>query len=221
MIRDLDPKDFAAAQAEILGDLTSNEPRLANLEAVTTLHDPGELEMVPTRGLLLRFRARRFRVPPVPYREGLQLLFLDRHISWCWAEVARWRQQNVPITDDRVKPVLRELERALTELVDLYWQLIRPLTWVDRLFWRWRENPFAHVTHGEVEALKDFFSAARRMCPLRMIASIRAPSYLQRISPPRSAVLPLAFRDGYFQRAATNGRGTPAASATTPSDFKP
>ena len=45
-IQDIPPEQFAAVQAEILGDIARGEPRQANVDTATTTHDPGLLVLM-------------------------------------------------------------------------------------------------------------------------------------------------------------------------------
>lgn len=157
-----------------------------NVEAATTLHDEARLY----------YRGRWYRVPRVPFREGIWLQALD----------FEWRQLGVmePTTE-----VLEQTLKVATAIVDLGWRLVRrPPLW--RLL-RPRFNPFADAERDEIDALLHFFSAARTISPVGWVASVRAPSWVLPTSPTTSAGLRIGSHAGWRRRA------SPVATATSSS----
>jgi hypothetical protein len=136
------------------------EALLANMEAATSEHDIH----------LLQYRKRKFRVPPTPYREGLWLLGLDQ-------ELRRLSKSESTPAD------VEQAVRVVFEIVTIFHALVRPYTLFDRLFWRWRTNPFLHAEMHEINALRNFFCSARTTLPVRATPMTIKPMFLRRTWP--------------------------------------
>lgn len=140
-----------------------------NLGTVLTLDADGELDMV------LNHRQRRFRVPPVGFRDGLVLAELQ-------AELQRLEENTPADARERVAQLRAELA-VLKDAAALMHRLIRPLTWWDRLTWRWRGNPFTDVEAAELQRLFGFFCSARTSSRLTWNWNSRAPSRYLTVPP--------------------------------------
>jgi hypothetical protein len=164
VIRRRTEQELRQAQAVLREQISDDgpggqEPTLLNLQAALQPHETGYVE------LELRYRTRRFRVPPVPWRDGLRMLVLDRHIA---------RLNKTLTTDAASVARLVELEYVMLRMVETWKRLVRPMGWWDRLTWRWQGNPFEDVNPFEFRALRDFFCDARMRCRVRVASSIRA-----------------------------------------------
>jgi hypothetical protein len=162
------------------------ESTLANIEAATQGHDWG----------VLFFRRRHFWVPPVPYRQGLWLLALDQELR---------RLGDAPNTKQNILQAMA----VVKEMLNIFHTLVRPRTRFDKLFWRWRDNPFLHAEMGEINVLRNFFCSARTTSSVRALRSIRAPSFLRRTWPTPSRSLSIGTQRGWDLTE------TPAAGLTT------
>lgn len=205
MIRKVTTAEMNQWQRNVQGEAMSREPVLMNLEAATTAHDSGYVEFD------LKHRRRRFRVPPVPYRDGVRLLVLDRHVARLQAKLNA--DEKNEINDDTTLRALAELADTLTELVTLFHALVRPVTLWDRLTWWLQRNPFLTAEANEIGELRRFFSGARTRCRVRWTASIRAPSYLRSTWPMNSRRLSLASAGGWLQGSRVAGTTTASGSA--------
>lgn len=205
MIRKVTTAEMDQWQRNVQGEQTSREPVLMNVEAATTAHDSGYIE------LALKYRTRRFRVPPVPYRDGIRLLALDRHVARLQAKLNA--DEKNEINDDTTLRALAELAETLTELVTLFRALVRPVTLWDRLTWRVQRNPFIDAEASEIGELRRFFSAARTRCRVRWTASIRAPRYLRSTWPMNSRHLSLGSAGGWLRASHAAGPTTVSGSA--------
>lgn len=201
MIRKATTAEMESWQRNVRGDAVAREPVLMNAESVVTLHDTGYIE------LSLRYRKRQFRVPPIPYRAGLQLLVLDRHLARLQAKLADDERNN--IHDASSLRALTELGDTLTEMVRIFYALVRPVTLWDRLTWRARANPFADAEPQEIKMLRDFFCAARTRCRVNLTTPIRAPRRHRSTLPMSWRSLSLGSRGGWMST------GTPAAGGIT------
>lgn len=153
-------------QAAITGDelLARNAEFTGHLARELAAQAPRPVNLSRAEGLdevrVLGYRARRFRVPPVPYYEAMNLLVLDQ-------ELAGIGNPTTPAAMTRVAGIVAEL--AL-----LFYRLVGPLTLFDRLTWRLRANPFLDIGLGEVGSLTRFFSIAGTRSSVRSLGSIWA-----------------------------------------------
>lgn len=177
-------EELEAEHQEFREQLAAREPWLANLEAATTQHDDGEL----------RFRGRRYRIPPVPYRNGLQIHVLDRLVAWCFRELGKLEKEGKTALDDALGRWLAEqLAKSYEALAGEYWAVVKPVGLWHRLTWRWRGNPFLDATEQEIKELAQLFLAARTICRVRAVTSIWAPPYLRMTSTTSGMPSPLAI----------------------------
>lgn len=177
-------EEIEAENAEFREQLAAREPWLANLEAATTQHDDGEL----------RFRGRRYRIPPVPYRNGLQIQVLDRMVAWCYRELGKLEKEGKTALDDPLARWLAEqLDKGYDALAAEYWQCVRPLGLWHRVTWWCRGNPFLDPTEVEMGVLAQSFLKARTICRVQVSRSIRAPRYLRTTWPTNSPISPVTI----------------------------
>lgn len=164
-------------------------PLLKNVEAALILADPASLE------LILPYRRRRFRVPPVSYRDGLALNALEVELAIL----------------ERAKDIdaenLRKRLEILIDSVAIMWRLVRPIGWWERLTWRWRANPFEHAEAAELGRLFAFFCSARPTTTITWTSSARAglPSRWQSIWPPASPSSSRPTRHGSTRKGLNAG----------------
>lgn len=171
MIRKTPLEQFAKVVDELRGEMAQDQPAVLNVEQATTMHDPGYIV------LHLRWRKRVFTVPPVPYRAALRLFALDAMLRRLREELRR---------DDTNLTVVAAMEPVVEEMVAIFHALVRPATWLDRLTWRWRANPFRSAEAHEINVLRDFFCAARTRCRVQWASSSRAPLWMRSTWPPNS-----------------------------------
>lgn len=113
---------------------------------------------------VLQFGARVFHVPPVPYPAGVELQQIQHRLN---------KLSQGDDTDDAWK---RDLLAVLDEAVAVFWDLIKPATPWDRLFWRWRPNPFLDdLSETEIGELLGFFSACRTRSRVRLLPRSTRP----------------------------------------------
>lgn len=171
---------IAKAQLDLVQSLLSpqiepgGESTVANVEAATTEHDE----------YLLRYRARVFRVPPVPYKQGLWLLALDQELR---------RLGKLEATQENVSRTYVVVEDMLT----IFHQLVRPHSLFDKLFWRWRANPFLHAEIGEINVMRGFFCSARTNSSVALTSLSRAPRFLPQIWPRQRPGSPIGILAGW------------------------
>jgi hypothetical protein len=154
-------------------DSEAPESTLANVEAATTEHDE----------YLLFYRKRVFHVPPVPYKQGLWLLALDQELRRLSVEESTY-QNIVKVT------------KVIQDMLLIFHSLVRPLTRFDKLFWRWRSNPFLHAEMAEINYLKSFFCSARTSFRVRAQLMKDRPLFLQRTWPMRKPTLLIGLQSG-------------------------
>lgn len=101
----------------------------------------------------LEFAGRRYRVPPVPFRAGVELQAIGAAL------------ERLKAADNTPKNRL-EYREACERLARVCWSLVRPTGW-RRLLRRLLPNPFARATEGELGVLHRFFSACRTTSSVR------------------------------------------------------
>jgi len=179
-------EDYDRVQQHIAEERPRQEPTLANIEAATTEHSP----------MLLRYRGRVFLVPPVPYRQGLWLLALDQELR---------RLQVLQSTVENIRHTMNTISQVLA----IFHQLVRPVTWFDRLVWRWRANPFLHAEVHELQELLRFFCLTRTSSPIGAVLAFREPHFISWTWPMRKPRLPIGIHAGWHRME------SPAVSDTT------
>jgi hypothetical protein len=100
------------------------------------------------------FRGRRFRVRPISYIDGLQIQRLRNEIE---------DLQDLPETEEG----LQRLENLQGRIVKTFHPYVTPVGFWERLFWRWRSNPFGNATEAEIADLFRFFSWCRTRSAVR------------------------------------------------------
>lgn len=179
-----------AYSREIQREFEGPPPQPANVEAAITLADSS----------LLTYRRRRFRVPPIPARQGFMLRALEARLGL--VERGELSREN-----------LRERLALLEEMVALMWVLVQPLGWWDRLTWRWRANPFRTADAGELVVLLNFFFAARTTTTVSWIWSDRAPHRWNTTWPPTSQSSPRTFLRGSTPTVPTGAIPSPGGTS--------
>lgn len=145
------PERLAEVQAALAAEARGKEPEIRNLGPVQDL----------SRELPLEFGGRRYRVAPVPFASGVQLLELQARV--------RALQDRAGSPDS-----LTELRAILEEAVALFPRLARPAGWRGWV-WRCMPNPFRKASEFEVGALIGFFSGCRMKSSVRHPAPATAP----------------------------------------------
>lgn len=169
MIRPIDPEKLEATQTRLRESIVSRIPEPKNRSYALALKGVSEL----------RFRNRVFHVPPISYPAGLELQKIHLRL--------RGIGEGTP-EDDRS---LRQLLAVLEDAAVLCWKLCRPVSFVDRLFWRWLTNPFlgrrgdiqSGATYQEMGELLGFFFACRTRSSVRLRASDTPTLHARLISP--------------------------------------
>lgn len=178
--------EYQSAQERLASNFPHFEPTVANVESATTEHSHG----------LVRYRGRVFRVPPVPYKQGLWLLALDQELR---------RLNNMLANEENI----RHTVAVIASMLEVFHSLVRPDTLYDRLTWRWRDNPFLHAEINEVNELTRFFCLTRMSLPIEGSVAIRAPQFISWTWPMRRPRLLIGIHAGWHRLE------TPAVSDTT------
>lgn len=139
MIQAWGEENIEAAQLLLRDRFKPAEHSLQNVDAAMALDQTS----------VVRYRGRGYRVPPVPYDQGLQLQRL--HL-----ELLALTKDEAPETAEQLEQVLVILQ----DLLPLFKQLCRPTALFERLTWRWR-RPFDDASQSELGELLGFFSACR------------------------------------------------------------
>lgn len=115
---------------------------VANAAQVAMLVDDITLEYPNGSGNL-------FRVPSVPYRDGLEIY--DLHVRLL---------DSRKYTDNHLLPVY---QRQLKRILDIAWTLMVPVSWKDRLLKRFGllRNPLYHASEGDAADILGFFLVRR------------------------------------------------------------
>jgi hypothetical protein len=113
---------------------------------------------------VLPYRGRQFLVPPVPAPVGWRLDDVRQRLDWLSKE---------PVTpDNRLEHYQRRLDLFI-EALNLFGTLVRPLTVLDRLTWRWQlryRPPFRYPSDPndrEFADLMGFFWLCRMRSSIR------------------------------------------------------
>ncbi len=175
-------EQMAAVQADLLRQADREQPPFANVDVTTTLHDDGELI----------YRGRRFRVPPIPYRQGVRLQALD--LEW------RTLGAHEPTPD-----VLAAIQHVVAAMLTLFAGLVA------RRWWQARA-PFVDAELEEIRDLRDFFWQAQTRSRVVARDSVAAPHWLQPTPWNSSPVSRIGIRAGWRRTV------TPVASPTINSD---
>jgi hypothetical protein len=132
--------------------ITQRQPQQRNVEAVLSLGDVR----------YITFRGQTYRIPPVPYKLGQQVLDAYTKVNGLASDVARTGS----------KESSDEYFRAMQRLTTLLWRHIRPIGSVRRALWRvgGLANPFREASEKEVNDVSDFFLQGRMMSSVRSIS---------------------------------------------------
>lgn len=109
-----------------------------------------------TQNLVLTFRGHLYKVPPIPYRVGVQLERVRLQMSECEDQ------------DDTVAN-LNQFEAMLDGLIPLFKMLVMPVDLIQRIGWRWRKNPFADASAVDVMTLLHFFLLCRTKSSVKLV----------------------------------------------------
>lgn len=135
-------------------------PTLGNIVAVEVL----------TATIRFRYRKRVFDAPPINVLDGLRLKNLELELQ---------RIGNGGVPEDGEGSTLLRLKLALEEGFTIMHRNVRPVTLFDRLFWRWRANPFLDANTKEVAELLHFFSLCRMTSGANLL-SVKSPERRRR-----------------------------------------
>lgn len=149
-ITPLAPERIAETQAILRAQLRVATPSSVVRNATLA----ADLDVTTT----LVYRRRLYKVPPVSFRVGIELQEIAARLD---------ELTNVPETDES----LTELLAMFQDAVALFHRCIVPSTFIGRLFWRRRSNPFYNATSGEVAELLGFFSQCRTRSSVRVLPS--------------------------------------------------
>ena len=142
-----------ASEATTARALRKQLPSMGNIVAVEAL----------TATVTFRYRGRVFDAPPIPTLPGLKLQAMELELE---------RMGDEPPARDDTEGVdkMRALKEMLLEMFDIMWRHVRPVGLFDRIFWRWRHNPFLDANRKEVAELLTFFSQCRKTSSVQLVA---------------------------------------------------
>jgi hypothetical protein len=146
-----------ASEATTAIALRKQLPSMGNIVAVEAL----------TATVRFRYRGRVFDAPPIPTMPGLKLQAMELELERMGDEPP------TPSEDDGMEKMM-SLKNMLLEMFDIMWKHVEPVGIFDRLFWEWRENPFADASRKEVAELLAFFSQCRKISSVQLLA-VRLP----------------------------------------------
>ena len=129
-----------------------------NVEVILSLGD--------VRYLNSRFGV--FRVPPVPFKLGQQVL--DTHTR------VLEHAKHVALNGDRKE--MDAYYRELRTVVRLLWTHIRPLGRFRQFLWRMHlmRNPFSNASEKEIRDVTDFFLRGRMTSSVRSMSEVDLPA---------------------------------------------
>lgn len=159
MIRPIDPAKLEATQKKLRDAFFERVPEPVNRHFALSLQGVS----------ILRFRNRVFHVPPISYPAGLRMQEIFRRLE----KIGKAEED---------ADVLKELLRALEDAAALCWSLCKPVSLVDRLFWRLLSNPLRDASQQEMGEILGFFSACRTRSTVRLNASEVTSVYERSIS---------------------------------------
>lgn len=202
------PRDsILQASAEIERALGNPDPRLSEgavssgdmdaiLAALTRPDAPPRPINLPTLATILdrdlfQYRGVWYRVPKIPWPNGLALLLLQ----WEFDDAPNVLERADRIDPERLqvegvaRRELARMENLIGRILALFRELCEPVSIFDRWSSRWRKgNPFASMGLAEIVALMAFFSECRMKRPdLRQLQVAGAVTDLSGVlSTPRS-----------------------------------
>lgn len=103
----------------------------------------------------LVYGPHRYKVPPVPYKIGIEL------------EEIRLRMDQLTNDEPSVEQN-RQMGELYSRAVDLFPKLVQPTFGAQRLLWRWTSNPFQNASPLDVATLIYFFCSCRMRSSLRL-----------------------------------------------------
>lgn len=150
--------DIIAANEDSTAKLLVKQlPSIGNIVAVEAL----------TATVRFQYRGRVFDAPPIPTLPGLRLQAME-------LELQRVTDAE---SDEDAQMKLLAMKEMLLEMFDVMWKNVKPVGIFDRIFWRWRTNPFLTASRKEVAELLSFFSQCRKISSVRLI-KVRSPETL-------------------------------------------
>lgn len=132
-------------------------PSIGNIVAVEAL----------TATVRFQYRGRVFDAPPIPTLPGLRLQAMELELE---------RMTTVE-SDEEAQLKLLGIKQMLLEMFDIMWRNVKPVGIFDRIFWRWRANPFLDANRKEVAELLSFFSQCRKTSSVQLI-KVKSPENL-------------------------------------------
>ena len=130
--------------------LAKQIPSIGNIVAVEAL----------TATVRFRYRGRVFDAPPIPTLPGLRLQAMELELE---------KMSSEPPTDEDAVEKMAALKMMLLEMFDIMWKNVQPVTFIDRLLWKWESNPFLNASRKEVAELLAFFSQCRMISSVRLL----------------------------------------------------
>jgi hypothetical protein len=142
----------AASEATTARALRKQLPSMGNIVAVEAL----------TATVRFRYRGRVFDIPPIPTLPGLKLQAMELELE---------RIGDEPPARDDVDGVdkMQALKEMLLEMFDIMWKNVEPVKLMDRIFWRWKHNPFLDASRKEAAELLTFFSQCRTISSVQIL----------------------------------------------------
>lgn len=144
-------------QSDAIPSIAQRQPQQRNVEAILSLGDVRYIS----------FRGKAYRIPPVPYKLGQQVLDMYTKATGLSRDVARTGS----------KESADAYYRAMNQLATLLWRHVRPIGTVRRVFWKFglMVNPFRDASEKEVTDVADFFLQGRMMSSVRSISEAEVP----------------------------------------------
>lgn len=140
------------AQASLREMVKPPEQSLGNVDLAAGLLD----------STYFTFGRFKYEVKPVPHGIGLKLEDLRLRID----KIAMKKDQ----TNDELLVDNEETGVLFEKATALFWQLVRPTFWPQRLLKRWLTNPFKSASPMDVTTLLHFFCLCRMRSAVRLSA---------------------------------------------------
>lgn len=106
--------------------------------------------------LVLGFRGHLYRVPPIPYKIGIQL------------ERLRLGLEKEAELGEETDGAMDRLEALFKQAVPLFKEAVTPVAPFRRIFWKHRKNPFLLASPTDIAAMLHFFSLCRTRSAVRL-----------------------------------------------------
>jgi hypothetical protein len=152
-------------EAETVLGLDKPQPAPANVDLLNALAGDE----------ILHYRGRRFRVLPVGFLEGAKLSELEaRYANQALKDKARRERRDAGEVVEVDVASIKEMLDVLEDTIALFWRLVKPISLIERLLWRWLKNPFENATEKELGVMLGFFFVCRMKSGVRFSSAGRS-----------------------------------------------